>query len=39
MFKEAILKNQNFIKELKIINRDYEFYDDLLTLNKIVSFV
>jgi hypothetical protein len=39
MFKETILRNQNFIKELEIINRDYEFYDDLLTLNKIVSFV
>jgi hypothetical protein len=36
MFKEAILKNQNFIKELKIINKDYEFYDNLLIYKHIL---
>lgn len=39
MFKELILKNQSMIKQMNIISRDYEFYDDLLKLNKIVSFI
>jgi len=39
MFKEIILYNQNLIKNIKTIKRDYLFYDDLLNLNKIVSFV
>jgi hypothetical protein len=39
MFTDIILKNQKFIKDIQIIHRDYEFYDDLLKLNKIVSFV
>ncbi len=39
MFKEKILNNQELIKNIKIIKRDYEFYYDLLKLKKIVSFV
>ncbi|MFA5917626.1 MAG: ATP-binding protein [Candidatus Gracilibacteria bacterium] len=39
MFKEVILYNQNLIKNIQTIKRDYVFYDDLLKLNKIVSFV
>jgi len=39
MFKEKILNSQELIKNIEIIKRDYEFYDDLLKLKKIVSFV
>ena len=39
MFKQVILDNQDIIKTIKTIKRDYEFYDDLLKLKKIVSFV
>ena len=39
MFKQRILDNQELIKNIKIISRDYEFYNDLLKLNKIVSFI
>lgn len=39
MFKQVILYNQNLIKNISTIKRDYVFYDDLITLNKIVSFV
>ena len=39
MFKQTILDNQNLIKNIEIKKRDYEFFDDLLKLRKIVSFV
>lgn len=39
MFKQIILDNQELIKNIEIIKRDYEFFDDLLLLKKIVSFV
>ena len=39
MFKQIILDNQELIKNIKIIKRDYELFDDLLSLKKIVSFV
>jgi uncharacterized protein len=39
MFKQTILDNQKLIKNINIIKRDYEFYDDLLKINKIVSFI
>ncbi|MDQ7009008.1 MAG: AAA family ATPase, partial [Candidatus Gracilibacteria bacterium] len=39
MFKQIILDNQELIKNIKILERDYEFYYDLLLLKKIVSFV
>ncbi len=39
MFKQIIVDNQSKIEKLSIIERDYDFYDDLLKLNKIVSFV
>ena len=39
MFSETILQNQLFLKDLEIKQRDYEFYDDLRNLNKIISFV
>ncbi len=39
MFKQEILNNQNLIKNLTLKKRDYEFYYDVLKLNKIVSFV
>jgi len=39
MFKQLIIDNQEIIKNTKIIKRDYERYNDLLNLNKIVSFV
>lgn len=38
-FKQIILDNQNLIKNIDTIKRDYTFYIDLLKLNKIVSFV
>jgi len=39
MFKQTILDNQNLIKNIEIKKRDYDFFDDLLKLRKIVSFV
>lgn len=39
MFKQVILYNQNLIKNINTLKREYVFYDDLLKLNKIVSFV
>ena len=39
MFKQVILDNQELINNIKILKRDYELYDDLLFLKKIVSFV
>lgn len=39
MFKQLILDNQVLIKDINTIKRDYIFYDDLLVLNKIVSFI
>ncbi len=39
MFKQVILNNQNLLKNIDTIKRDYVFYNDLLKLNKIVSFV
>ena len=39
MFKQIILDNQSKIERLHVLERDYIFYDDLLKLNKIVSFV
>lgn len=39
MFKQIIVDNQSKIEKLTIVERDYIFYDDLLKLNKIVSFV
>lgn len=39
MFKQIILDNQVLIREIKTFKRDYIFYDDLLILNKIVSFI
>lgn len=39
MFKQTILDSQDLIGRIEIIKRDYIFYDDLLTINKIVSFV
>lgn len=38
-FKQEILNNQDFIENIEVKKRDYHFYDDLLSLNKIVSFV
>lgn len=39
MFKQIIIDNQSKIERLQVLERDYVFYDDLLKLNKIVSFV
>ncbi|MDP2395368.1 MAG: hypothetical protein Q8S84_00295 [bacterium] len=39
MFKQLILDNQKLISNIKTIKRDYVFFEDLLTLNKIVSFI
>lgn len=39
MFTQIIVDNQSKIENLKIFEREYIFYDDLLNLNKIVSFV
>lgn len=39
MNSQLILDNQTRISSLQIIPREYERYDDLLTLHKIVSFV
>lgn len=39
MFKQIILDNQDLIKNIEVIKRDYEFFDDLLSIKKIVSFV
>lgn len=39
MFKQIIVDNQSKIEKLSLIEREYVFYDDLLKLNKIVSFV
>jgi len=39
MYKNLILDNQDLIKNIKTIKRDYEFYNDILSLHKIVSFV
>lgn len=39
MFTQIIVDNQSKIENLKIFEREYYFYDDLMKLNKIVSFV
>jgi len=39
MFKQIILNNQELIDKIEIIKRDYDFFEDLLLLKKIVSFV
>ncbi len=39
MFKQIIADNQSKIENISLVTRDYVFYDDLLVLNKIVSFV
>ncbi len=38
-FSQELLSNQNLIRTIKIKKRDYEFFDDILKLKKIVSFV
>jgi len=38
-YEKLILDWQDFVKNANIIKRDYIFYNDLLELNKIVSFV
>ena len=39
MFKQTILDNQELLKHIQIKKRDYVFYEDLLKIKKIVSFV
>lgn len=39
MFSQIIKDNQERIKNLKIIKRNYYFSNDILKLNKIVSFI
>ena len=39
MFTQIIKDNQEKLKNLKIKKRDYVFFDEILSLNKIVSFI
>ena len=39
MFTQIIKDNQEKLKNLKIQKRDYVFFDEILSLNKIVSFI
>jgi hypothetical protein len=38
MFSQIIKDNQEKIKNLNLKKRDYVFYDEILDLNKIISF-
>jgi len=39
MFSQIIKDNQEKIKNLNLKKRDYVFYDEILDLNKIISFI
>ena len=39
MYSQIIKDNQLKLKNLKLKKRDYVFYDEILELNKIVSFI
>jgi len=39
MFKQKILDNQERIKNISLIKRDINFDSEILSLNKIISFV
>jgi hypothetical protein len=39
MFSQIIKDNQEKIKNLNLKKRDYVFYDEILELNKIISFI
>jgi hypothetical protein len=39
MFKEIIIENQEFIKNIDLIERNIKFDIDVLALNKIISFI
>lgn len=39
MYKEIIIENQDYIKKLDLIQRDIRFDYDLLSINKIISFI
>ncbi len=39
MFSQIIKDNQEKIKNIDFKKRDYVFYDELLDLNKIISFI
>lgn len=39
MYSRIIRDNQALLENITIIPRDYELYDDLLQLHKIVSFI
>ena len=39
MFSQIIKDNQEKIKNLTLKNRDYVFYNEILDLNKIISFI
>jgi hypothetical protein len=39
MYSQIIKDNQEKLKNLKFKKRDYIFYDEILDLNKIISFI
>lgn len=39
MYSQIIKDNQEKLKNLKLKKRDYIFYDEILNLNKIISFI
>ena len=38
-YKEQIIENQDYIRNLELIQREVKFDYDVLNLNKIVSFI